>query len=485
MIELGRISTDMFLFKCMLLEEWRLQRSYVGSFGSYFFPLMILAFSFFLVVIFPFEDAESSSVIDIIHLLMFIYGAGVGGIALMGEQVMTRRMGRVNLLLKLSQVQNISFRRTVAVFYLKELFFYHIYSMVPFCLGLVAGGMVSGLSLTGSLMVSITVILVFNLGVSLSFAISGMLTRSRRLGIFLLLLAAASISVTAFTGLLDPVVLVHPLYFHRIKDPVYLIAAILEIIGLSIIAVMVTKEKVTSPVRNFRSSLLPLSDWFPGSSSKRALLAKEWLELRRSGTMWPVLMGFLIPLLAVYGLVYMLDRGLDIDIQFNVVFFGALIGAFGVMTYSWLNNVETNESFDSLPISVGKVIEAKLWLYFLITCIISSVYIAAIGIVQGETLLIPLGILVGLSTNFYVAHATARLTGLRTNTMLLDAVTLSKFTSLVTPPLIALVILSFYLEDGSIWSVVSIIAVSLLLIVAGLFFRRGIDPRWDRQRFGI
>ncbi|MBN1538667.1 MAG: hypothetical protein JW939_00860 [Candidatus Thermoplasmatota archaeon] len=484
-IELGRISTDLFLFRCMLLEEWRLQRAYVGGFGSYFFPLIILAFSFFLVVIFPLEDAKSSSVIEIIHLLMFIYGIAVGWIALMGEQVMTRRMGHVNLLLKLSQVQNISFRRTTAIFYLKELFFYHTYSMVPFCLGLAAGGMVSGLPLAGSLMVSLTVVLVFTQGMSLSFAVSGVLTRSRRFGILLILLSVILISAPVSIGLLDPVILVHPLYFHRTEDPIYLLAAVLEIIFLSIIAIIMMKEKVTSPVKNFRSSLLPLPDRFPGSGRKRALLAKEWLELRRSRTMWPVLIGFLVPLLAVYGLVYLLDRGLDIDIHFNVVFFGALIGAFGVMTYSWLNNVETNESLDSLPVTVGEVIRTKLWLYFLFTSIISSLYITAIGLIQGEIPMIPLGILVGLSTNFYIAHVTARLTGLRTNTMLLDAVTLSGFISLVMPPLVALAILSFYLEDGAIWSVASTIVVSMLLVLAGLFFRRSTEPRWYRERFGI
>lgn len=469
----------------MLLEEYRLQRSYVGSFGSYFFPLVIFILSFFLVVIFPFESTQSSSVIDTVHLLMSIYGLAVGGVALMGEQVMTRRLGQVNLLLQLPQVQNISFRRTMAIFYLKEIFFYQLYSMVPFGLGLIAGGVVAGLPLTGTLLVSLTVTMVFGLGMSLSFAISALLTRSRTLGMLAVVLIALSVVILVWTDLVDPVKLVHPLYFHKTADLVWILASFIEMVILSIFAIVVMKERVTSPVKRYRSSLGTISRLLPGNDRKKALLAKEWLELWRSGTLGPVIAGFLAPLLAIYGLVYLLNRGLDADIRFNVVFFGTLIGYFGVMTYSWLNNVEQNESLDVMPVTVSEVIATKLRTYFLLTCLVSTIYIVAVGLIQGEPILIPAGVLVGLSTNFYVAYVTARLTGIRTNTMLLDAVTLMKFTLLVTPPLLVLVVLSFYLEDGTLWSLSAVIIVSAILVLAGLLFRMGIGPRWDGGRFGF
>ena len=175
MIELPAASAYWKLFISMLKEEWRLQRSFVGSFGAFFFPVVILFFSFVLVLIFPFEEASTSSVVDIIHVMMFSFGIGVGGIALMGEQVMTRKIGQVNLLMKISQLQPIPFKKVMLVFFLKEVFFYHLYSVIPFGAGMLIAGMINGLPLPGLFLVSLTISLVFTLGMSLSFLISGIL----------------------------------------------------------------------------------------------------------------------------------------------------------------------------------------------------------------------------------------------------------------------------------------------------------------------
>ncbi|MGA1872049.1 MAG: hypothetical protein ACMUHY_00120, partial [Thermoplasmatota archaeon] len=277
----------------------------------------------------------------------------------------------------------------------------------------------------------------------------------------------------------------HPLLFHRTLEPLYLVASLLEISILSLFSILSMKEKVIAPVRRFRTRNLLVPVFFFGDERKRTLIGKECLELWRSGILAPIVIGFIAPLLAVYGLVYLIDQGLGSDLRFNVVFFGSLIGFFGVMTYSWLNNVELNETFDILPITVVEVIRVKLHLYFIFTTVISSVYIVVLGIIGDEVALIPLGLLVGLSTNFYVAYVTARLTGLKTNTMLLDAVTLTKFAILVTPPLILLVILSFSLEQGSWMPVLMMLVVSLSLLVLGIFFRQGIKGRWKRERFGL
>lgn len=485
MVDLGKLSADLFLLRCMLLEEWRLQRSFVGSFGSYFFPLVIFLMSLVLVVVFPFREVESSSVLDFIHIMMFLYGLGVGGIALIGEQVMARRIGQVNFLLRLPQTETISFRRSMAVFYVKEVFFYVLYSILPFGAGIVLGGLIAGLTVTSTLMVSLTVGLVFGLGMSLSFMISGLMTRSRPLGAAAALMIVLAVVTTSLLGLIEPVQLLHPLYFYRMSSPLWLLLSLIEVIVLSVLAVLLMKERISPPARRFKSSLMVISRRYRMEGRKGALMAKEWLELRRSGTIFPIIAGFAGPLLAVYGLVYLLTEGFDARIGFNVVFFSALIGFFGVMTYSWLNNVEPNESFDTMPVTVAELIKVKLTLYFIFTTVISTVYITAVGLIENEAALIPLGVLVGLSTNLFVAFVTARLTGLRTNTMLLDATTLLKFMVIVTPPLVSLVILSFYLGNGDLWAAVAIIVISFILISTGLLIGRSIGPRWSRARFGL
>ena len=139
-IELKRVHAYWIIFISMLKEEWRLQRSFVGSFGAFFFPFVIILLSFVLVLIFPFEKANRSSVVDIIHIMMLLFGLGVGGIALIGEQVMTRKIGQVNLLIKISQLQPVPFRKLTLVFFIKEVLFYHLYSVIPFGSGMLIAG---------------------------------------------------------------------------------------------------------------------------------------------------------------------------------------------------------------------------------------------------------------------------------------------------------------------------------------------------------
>jgi hypothetical protein len=483
-IELGARVRYGTLFKGMLKEEWRLQRSFVGSIGAFFFPLFIFILSLILVIIFPFKEASSSSLVDFIHLMMFLYGLSVGGIALISEQVMARRIGQVNLLLKISQLQTVSFRRVTALFFLKEVFFYQIYSIIPFGAGMVIGGAISGIDLSGTIGVAFTIGMVFTLGMSVSFLASGALVRSRIAGILVIIAAVSCISILALLGPLEPVQFLHPLYLWHTMDPVWIPVSLGEIGLFSILSIFLMKERISRPSRRYKSRIVRIAGTFFGTPKERMLLAKEWLELKRSGTLGPVIAGFMAPLLAVYGMVFLFNEGLGAGIDFNVVFFGALIGFFGVMTYSWLNNVEPNESFNVIPVTVPELIRIKLRLYFLFTTLISTLYIIIVGVIEGDLTLIPFGILVGASTNFYVAYVTARLTGLRTNSMLLDIRTVSIFSVFVVPPLITLVILSFYVGNRGPLTLIVISAVSMLLVGMGYIFKSTIEDRWGSDTFG-
>lgn len=484
MIELGARIGYGILFGSMLKEEWRLQRSFVGSVGAFFFPLFIFILSLILVLVFPFERASSSSLVDFLHVTMFLYGLSVGGIALIGEQVMARRIGQVNLLLKISQLQPVSFRRVTALFFLKEVLFYHLYSMVPFGAGLIIGGVLSRIDILGVVGVSLSVGMVFTLGMCVSFLGSGALVRSRVFGSISILVVIAFLAVLSIFGPLEPVQLLHPLYLWHTMDPVWVPVSLLEIVVFSVLSVFITRERISHPSRRYGSRIMKTAARFFGTPRTRMLLAKEWLELRRSGTLGAVVLGFIAPLLAVYGMVFLFNEGLGAGIEFNVIFFGALIGFFGVMTYSWLNNVEPNESFNIIPVSVPELMAIKLKLYFYFTTLISTIYIVLIGVMGGDLMLIPFGVLVGASTNFYVAYVTARLTGLRTNSMLLDIRTLSVFSVFVVPPLIVLVILSFYIEGRGPLPLIVISAVSMLLVGLGYIFKSTIPERWGSDSFG-
>ena len=65
-------------------------------------------------------------------------------------------------------------------------------------------------------------------------------------------------------------------------------------------------------------------------------------------------------LLAIYSVSWLFQSGFSIPINFNVIFFSGFVGFMGVMTYSFLTNLEHNEYLNVQPVSVDMVVKAKL-----------------------------------------------------------------------------------------------------------------------------
>jgi hypothetical protein len=85
----------------MVKEEWRLHQSLVGGLGSGLFPLMIFVFTAFCAFIAPYimGNIKITIILLMLHVTSIIYGVFVGGFGSIGEHVMTRRLGQVNMLL--------------------------------------------------------------------------------------------------------------------------------------------------------------------------------------------------------------------------------------------------------------------------------------------------------------------------------------------------------------------------------------------------
>jgi hypothetical protein len=189
--------------------------------------------------------------------------------------------------------------------------------------------------------------------------------------------------------------------------------------------------------------------------------------------------------LGIYAVIWIFRSGLGMPLEFNVVFYGGILGFLGLMTYSWLTNIEPNEFLNVQPVGVDQVVRAKLVLYFLLTTPVSLVYLVLIGILNREYAYMPLAALVGLSTMVYVAAVTGRMTGLRANTMLFDAAVLGRFSAAIIPPLIVCTLASFLLRTA-FWPAAAVLtALSAGLLLASGRLLAGIGPRWARSPFGI
>jgi hypothetical protein len=471
----------------MFKEEWRLHKSFVGSIGSGFFPFVIFLFSLVLATTSPvvLQNIDIPTILLFLHMAAVLYGLFVGALARIGEEVMTRRFGQINMLLQLPLLQPVSFRRVMAIFYVKDALFYILYSLIPLVGGIAIAAPLAGVTYPGVALLGFTMFLTFMVGMSLSFLLSAISTRSGPaaglVGLALLLAVAAVWPL----GILAPGHVLHGLGFWYHMNPLYLGACALEALVLSILAVVAMRERFEAPQERYDAALLQTETRFAFTGDMRTLVAKEWLELRRSGALSPVFTGFLGPLFGIYIIVWIFQTGMGVPIEFNVLFYGGMVGFLGVMTYSWLTNIETNEFMNVQPVSLDQVIKAKLVLYFLLTVGISFGYVIVIALINGEMHLLVPALLVALATTVYVAGVTARLTGIWTNTMMFDAKVLGKFSGAVIPPLIIVMIASFYISSDVWLSLGVITVVSMVLLGVSKFVFASIPGKWRTESFSF
>ncbi len=169
------------LLWAMVKEEWRLHRSFVGSVGSGFFPLVILLFSLALSIGSPtlLRSVSIERVLLALHIGSFLYGLGVGALAEVGEQVMTRRLGQVGLLLRLPLLHPLQFRTVMGVFFVKDAIYYILYTIAPLLAGMLVLIPMGRASASGLVLLGLTILLSFAIGMALSFLLSAIATRSR------------------------------------------------------------------------------------------------------------------------------------------------------------------------------------------------------------------------------------------------------------------------------------------------------------------
>lgn len=481
------LGLDWCLFAAMLREEWRLHRSLIGPLGSGLFPVFIFVLSSALAVVSStvLKNISYATILLMFHVAAALYGCFVGAMGHAGEQIMIRRLGQINVLLHISHILPVSFRRTIAVFYIKDALFYMLYSFVPITAGIAVAAPLAGVTLRSVALLGVTLSLTFMMGMGLSFLLSAAAARSR-LAAGALGLATLSLVLMAWPfGVLEPGHLLLPLGFWDKRDPMLLFASSLIALVLPVAALPLIRERIRSSRKKHVNSLLSTESRFSFAGEKSTLLAKEWLELLRSGAMIQAVAGFVGLILGVYAVVWLFEAGIGIPLPFNVVSYSGFVGLVGVMTYSWITNVEHNESLNSMPVSVDRVVEAKVSLYLLLTAGVSAFYVILIGLARGELSLVPLGLLVAEVTSVYVVAVTAYLTGLWTNTMFFDARVLVKFSLAVVPPLTAIEVASLFMESGAFPAVGLAVVVALIQLALSIPIIRGIRGMWESKPFSF
>jgi uncharacterized membrane protein YkvA (DUF1232 family) len=469
----------------MIKEEWRLHKSLTGGFGSALFPVMIFMFTAIAAYITPYimGNIQLTTILLMLHVSSLIYGIFVGGFGAIGEHVMTRRLGQVNMLLQLPLLLPISFKRVMGIFYIKDSLYYVVYTFIPLVLGIGLVAPHAGVTYAGVLRLGGTMFLTFMMGMGVSFALSALSIRSKKRSLALTLGILGLVAMVYPLDLIPASYLLPPLGYWETGSVASLAISAVESTVLALIGVFFMKEQFEIRQKTYDESFLAIEDQLSGFGSLRTLVAKEWLELRRSGSLMPAVMGFSGHLLAIYFVSWLFQTGFGIPISFNVVFFSGFVGFMGVMTYSFLTNLEHNEYLNVMPVSVDSVVKAKLSIYFVLTSGITVLYVVMIGLLKNQMHLVPMGLFVAASTSLFVVAVTAYLTGLWTNTMFFSAKTILKFTAIVVPPLTTIEIGTMLMQFLPDFGVKLIYGTSILLFFVSAIVFRSLGNKWKGVTF--
>jgi len=484
-----------YLVRLMLKEEYRMHSTYSSRRMFLMFPVIVTLFSFAIGVTSQrlLEATPLSEAIMFLHLSAFLYGLGVGAFGFLGAQYLERRHGQRNYVVTMPAILPMSFRRTFLGMYVRDALFYIALVLLPMVIGLTLSVPFTGFRLTSIGFLFLAAIVSFLVGMSLSFLVSTLYMRSRlAFGVAVGAIAAAFAAYGLFHIL--PIETILPgLAMHYGLPPFAqpgTQALVAGLAGGGLIAACVAGALLLVPDQYEPRSAPAEAEALPGIDARlgiareyRILLAKEFVDLKRSGTVAKMFFSFVTPLIFLSFTAWFVRNGLRVPVGFNSVFYGAMVGFFGVLLYNWLNNVDAMDYYATLPVSVPTVIRTKLLAFLVLTTGISTAFVVGVSALNNDMRLLWLALPVMFITSVYMVVMTAYLTGLRTNSFLFDPAVLAQFSVLAILPDLGLTILSFTVDRDPVYTVGGIILVLVVLTAATMVLYRGIDGKWGRHEF--
>lgn len=479
---------DAKILTLMFREEFRLQASFFNR--SYFLTssLVLILFTFIIGLSLPMlrRAVDIDDMLLVAHWVMLFYGLGVGGFAFFGDRILERRFGSISLLLGSGYTLPIRHRRLFLLFYIKDVLYYILLTILPMIAGLALASFFVSISLTTLLFIFISLTCSFLLGISTSVLLFTISVRWSILPILLFSAATGIYTVTAgftasgISGALPPLV------FYYTRSPILMVVILAAVILFAAISFILVKEAPSPHQRSsremYRKTVRLVKTLVSGHAPA---LAKDIIDLLRSGMIFPVVFTFLLPLVFLYAVTWFIESVMLIDLGFSLLFYAGMVGFFCTLLYSWLSNIDISECYNSLPLSMPHVIRCKLILFFTLTVIVAVPYLIAVGYLKQELELLVPGLFIMLTVSTYIGSVVAYLTGLFTNSYLLDARILLQFALAVVPVLVIQTVLSFYYPINSNIAIYCIAGQGIFLVAGSMSLLQRLDKRWINTMFRI
>ena len=517
-------------FRVMFVEEARKSVEFAKKRQMVLFPLLLTLVTAISTIGLQFlvgDSTAQTSDIDsktftwqelrfALHLPMFMFSLGMGTFAFMGRDAIVRRTGTKNYLLAAPALQPLPNSMAHFAYFVKDLLFYVLLILTPIISGMALGILLDGVAgirtplLWSSLPWTwLAMATTLGQGLALSFLASSLWLRGRPFTVVGPVLVVA-LGVAVGIGLLPADLLLWGLAAQASQSGLAIVLGLALSLGIGLIASFLILDDFDVSVVERGDLLTPMYGRlrFLGRGHIRLIVAKEFVDLFRSGAIKKMTVSYAIPLLVLLGMAWLVDFA-EAPIPINLLSYAPFLGFFGFNFYSWLTILDSPEFMNGLPLKVPDLIRAKVVVYFLATSWISLIFIVLMAWRLDEWASLPTSIIVMFANSIYIVALTAFLMGLRPNKAIFDASIMVWFWIGTVLPLLGLFLLSFTQGDvglyGNWWERASqdglaataqmydetmvqqgymgMIAISIGLIFASAVLWKLMDRRWGRAEF--
>jgi len=519
-------------FKVMFIEEYRENLDFAKKRRIMMFPLMVALVTMVATIGLQFlvgegaaQDAESISnskaftwqeMRFALHLPLLMFSLGMGSFAFLGRERVLARTGTKNYLLASPALQPLTNSTAHFAYYCKDLSYYVMLILTP-----VIGGMAVGISLEWWTDVStplewsslprtwIAMTVTLAEGLALSFIASslwllgGWVSRITPIAII-------GLGTIVGLGYVPRQTLLWGMATQAPGGEIWAIPAVVLSLCAAYFAAQLVRDDFEVKVVAKKELFMPI--WnklrFLGKGTTRLLVAKEAVDLVRSGSLKKMTVSYSVPLIVLLLMAWLVDFA-EAPIPINLLSYAPFLGFFGFNFYSWLTALDSPEHMNGLPLSVPQLIRAKVVVYFLATSWISILFVCLMAWKLDEWAVLPIALIVMIANSIYIVSLTAFLMGLAPNKAIFDAKIMTWFWIGTVIPLLALFLLSFTQGDVSFYenwmSAVQdggldaeaveftsekmesgfkgILGVSVGLVAASILLMKLLDRKWGRAEF--
>ena len=527
---LSGVSAFLATFKVMYKEEFRKNVEFAKARQMVLFPLLLALVTMVSTIGLQFlvgDSAAQTSETSVnsftwqelrfgLHLPLLMFSLGMGTFAFMGRDALVRRTASKNHLLASPALQPLPNSMAHFAYFVKDLVFYVMLILSPIILGMGLGkgldtlfGITTPLEYSSLPWTWFAMVVTLAQGLVLSFLASALWMRGRPFTIF------GPLSVILFgiivgVGAIDIEFILIGLQIQTEKNVLIGLIGFVSCIGLGYFSSMLIIDDFDVSVVEkgdlFRPMYGRLS--FLGRGEIRIIVAKEFVDLFRSGSIKKMVVSYTIPLAVLLGMAWLIDFA-EAPIPINLLSYAPFLGFFGFNFYSWLTILDSPEFMNGLPVKVPQLIRAKVLVYFIITSWISLIFIILMAWRLDEWTSLPTSIIVMFANSIYIVALTAFLMGLRPNKAIFDASIMIWFWIGTVLPLLGLFLLSFTQGDVSLYGnwwerasedglaatasmydegmvrqgYVGMLSISAFLLFASAVLWKLMDRRWGAAEF--